>query len=61
MKITIREPGSAITHYIAMMMAMIAAIPLVIKATMSQDNIHVIAMLIFAGSMVLLYGSSTSN
>ena len=59
MKITIREPGSAITHYIAMMMAMIAAIPLVIKATMSQDYIHVIAMLIFAGSMVLLYGAST--
>ena len=40
MKITIREPGSAITHYIAMMMAMIAAVPLVIKATMSQEVTH---------------------
>ena len=59
MKITIREPGSAITHYIAMMMAMIAAVPLVIKATMSQEVTHVVAMLIFAGSMVLLYGAST--
>ena len=59
MKITIREPGSAITHYIAMMMAMVAAVPLLIKATQSQDIRHVVAMLIFAGSMVLLYGAST--
>lgn len=59
MKITIREPGSAITHYIAMMLAMVAAVPLLIKATISQDIRHVIAMLIFVVSMVLLYGAST--
>lgn len=59
MKITIREPGSAITHYIAMMLAMVAAVPLLIKATYSQDIKHVIAMLIFIISMVLLYGAST--
>lgn len=59
MKITIREPGSAITHYIAMMMAMIAAVPLVIKATMSHDTKHVVAMLIFVVSMILLYAAST--
>ena len=59
MKITIREPGSAITHYIAMMMAMVAAVPLLMKATQSQDIRHVVAMLIFAASMVLLYGAST--
>ena len=59
MKITIREPGSAITHYIAMMMAMVAAVPLLIKATYSQDVKHVIAMLIFIISMILLYGAST--
>ena len=59
MKITIREPGSAITHYIAMMLAMIAAVPLLIKATYSQDIRHVIAMLIFIISMILLYGAST--
>ena len=28
MQITIREPGSAITHFIAMMMAVFAAVPL---------------------------------
>jgi len=59
MKITIREPGSAITHYIAMMMAMLGAVPLLIKATMSHDIKHVVAMLIFICSMVLLYGAST--
>ncbi|MBQ6843367.1 MAG: hemolysin III family protein [Agathobacter sp.] len=59
MKITIREPGSAITHYIAMMMALVAAVPLLIKATASQDIKHVIAMLIFIISMILLYGAST--
>ena len=59
MKITIREPGSAITHYIAMMLAMLGAVPLLIKATLSQDIRHVVAMLIFIISMVLLYGAST--
>lgn len=59
MKITIREPGSALTHYIAMMLAMAAAVPLLIKATYSQDIRHVIAMLIFIVSMILLYGAST--
>ena len=31
MKITIREPGSALTHYIAMMLAMLGAVPLLIR------------------------------
>lgn len=59
MQITIREPGSAITHYIAMMLAMVGAVPLLIKATLSEDITCIIAMLIFVGSMVLLYGAST--
>ena len=59
MQITIREPGSAITHYVGMMLAMLAAVPLLIKATYSQDLEHVIAMLIFSISMILLYGAST--
>lgn len=59
MKITIREPGSALTHYIAMMLALIAAVPLLMKAAMSQDTSHIVAMLIFVVSMILLYGAST--
>ena len=60
MQITIREPGSAITHYIGMMMALIAAVPLVIKASLSQNMLCIVAMVIFIGSMVLLYGASAT-
>lgn len=60
MQITIREPGSAITHYIGMMMALVAAVPLVIKASLSQNMLSVMAMVVFIGSMVLLYGASAT-
>ena len=42
-----------------MILAMLGAVPLLIKATFSQETSHVVAMLIFIGSMVLLYGAST--
>lgn len=58
MQITIREPGSAITHFIAMMMAVLAAVPLLAKAGLSGSRTAVEAMMIFMGSMVLLYGAS---
>lgn len=60
MQITIREPGSAITHFIGMMMAMLASIPLLIKASLSSGILCFIAMAIFMMSMVLLYGASTT-
>ena len=59
MQITIREPGSAITHFIGMMLAVVAAMPLVAKAGLSGSVTTVCAMMIFIGSMVLLYGAST--
>lgn len=59
MTITIREPGSAITHLIAMILAGIAATPLLIKASMSANSGSLAAMTIFILSMVLLYGAST--
>lgn len=55
----IKEPGSAITHFIGMMMAMFAAIPLMIKTVRQPDMIHVLSLAIFALSMILLYGAST--
>lgn len=58
MQITIREPGSAITHFIGMLMAVIAAMPLLAKAGLSGSATAVEAMMIFMGSMVLLYGAS---
>lgn len=59
MQITIREPGSAITHFIALMMAAFATIPLLFKAGMSGNVLSVEAMMVFMGSMILLYGAST--
>lgn len=60
MQITIREPGSAITHFIGMMMAVFAAIPLLVKAGTTADPLCLAAMAIFVLSMVLLYGASAT-
>ena len=60
MQITIREPGSAITHFIAMMMAVFAAVPLLVKAGSAEGQENFIAMTIFMSSMILLYGASTT-
>lgn len=60
MQITIREPGSAITHFIAMLMAMAAATPLLIKAALSSGSIGLPAMTTFILSMILLYGASAT-
>ena len=54
MQITIREPGSAITHFIAMMMAVFAAVPLLVKAGVQSGQENFLAMAIFMGSMILL-------
>lgn len=59
MTLTIREPGSAITHYCAMMAALLSAAPLLVKASTSSHT-NLIAMTIFMISMVLLYGASAT-
>lgn len=58
MQITIREPGSAITHFIGMMMAIFAATPLMVKVAVTSDHTAFISMAVFIGSMVALYGAS---
>lgn len=58
MQITIREPGSAITHFIGMMMAIVAATPLMVKVALDSDGTACIAMAVFVCSMVALYGAS---
>lgn len=60
MQITIREPGSALTHFIGMMMAVFAATPLLVKAALSSTSHTFLAMCIFMLSMILLYGASTT-
>lgn len=59
MTITIREPGSAITHFIGMMLAIFASIPLLIKASLFSTRTGLIAMAVFMTSMILLYAAST--
>lgn len=60
MQITIREPGSAITHFIAMLMAVFASAPLLIKAEISSGSTAFAAMAVFMLSMILLYGASAT-
>lgn len=59
MTITIREPGSAITHFIGMMLALFASVPLLLKAAIGAGRMGVLAMAVFMTSMILLYGAST--
>jgi hemolysin III len=59
MTVKIKDPGSAITHYIGMMMSVLASTPLLIKASRQPDRIHMIALTIFIASMILLYAAST--
>ena len=59
MSIRVKDPGSAITHFIGMMMAVFASTPLLIKAAKQPDKIHMIALGIFITSMILLYAAST--
>ena len=56
----LKDPWSAITHFIGMIMAMLAAVPLLIKAAKAPDRIHFAALGIFALSMILLYGASAT-
>lgn len=57
---TLKDPGSAITHFIGMLMAIFAAVPLLIKAANHPDRVHLVSLGIFIGSMILLYAASTS-
>ena len=59
MKFKIKDPGSAITHFIGCVMAVFAAAPLLIKAAREPGSIYVAAMGIFILSMILLYAAST--
>ena len=58
MQITIREPGSAITHFIGMVLAVFAAVPLLVKAGVTSGGRSFTALAIFMASMILLYGAS---
>ena len=56
----IKEPGSAITHFIGMLMAIFAAVPLLTKAAHEPSRIYIISLTIYAASLILLYAASTT-
>ena len=57
--IKLKDPGSAITHFIGMLMAIFAATPLILKCSSNPDAIHIASLSIFIASMILLYAAST--
>ena len=59
MNINIKDPGSALTHFIAMILAIVAAIPLIAKAAYASGRFAAIAVAVFIVSMILLYAAST--
>ena len=56
----IKDPGSAITHFIGMLMAIFAAVPLLIKAANEPSKIYIVSLAIYAASLILLYAASTT-
>lgn len=56
----IKDPGSAITHFIGFLMALAAALPLLVKSAGHDGNATLYCMLIFIISMILLYAASTT-
>ena len=56
----VKDPGSAITHFIGMLMAIFAAVPLIIKAAHEPSRIYVVSIAIYAASLILLYAASTT-
>ena len=60
MKLKLKDPWSAITHGIALLLAAVGATPLLLKAAHGEDAfLHVIALSIFILTMILLYTAST--
>ncbi len=55
----IKDPGSAITHFIGMIMTACAALPIFIRASHCGNLSYLIACMIFMSSMFLLYSAST--
>ena len=47
MKHKLKDPGSAITHLIGMILAAIVSIPLIIKSFLSGDYVRIISLIIF--------------
>ena len=56
----VKDPGSAVTHFIGMILAILAAVPLLLKAAARPEHMFLIAMAVYASSLVLLYAASSA-
>ena len=59
-KMTIKDPGSSITHFIGLIMAALGTAPLLVRAGRHDSPIYMISMAVFMASMILLYAASTT-
>ncbi len=55
----LKDKWSAITHFISMLMAIFAGIPLLIKAAQEPSKVYIVSLTIYIFSMILLYFAST--
>ena len=55
----LKDKWSAITHFISMLMAIFAGIPLLIKAAQEPSKVYIVSLSIYILSMILLYFAST--
>ena len=58
-KFVLKDPGSAITHFIGAIMAIFAAIPLLAVAAKFSSPVYLIALSVYVLSLILLYSAST--
>ena len=56
----VKDPGSALTHFIAMIAAIIGTAPLLSKAASGSNHAYLSAFTIFILSMICLYAASTT-
>ena len=61
-KLHMKDPGSAITHFIAMVLSILAATPLLLKSYRDTGHftINSLSLAIFIVSLILLYAASTT-
>lgn len=56
----VKDPGSALTHFIGALFALIGAFPLLTKAASGSNREYLYAFVIFILSMISLYAASTT-
>lgn len=57
--LTLKDPASAITHFIGMICSSLAAPFLLLKASAQGEGIYMLSSILFISSMILLYMAST--